>query len=293
MNLHEALTKGAFILEQKKVESPQLSCEMILAKATKQPRSAVLGAADRALTAEEEATFKNCLARRAAGEPMAYLTESIEFYSHEFGIQKGVFIPRPESELLVEKALDFLAENDDPKIGELCTGCGCIIISLIMELGDGEFFATDISNNAIKVAEYNARKHDVSKLIEFREGNMFHPYREALANNFDLLIINPPYIKSTDIAKLPSQIKDYEPHAALDGGRDGLNFYRTIIDSGAQFLAPKGAILFELDPTLVAPIRGLLQRRSNTFEEPEVFQDLAGLERAMLLRPKAKGGFGL
>ncbi len=290
MRLHEALTKGGHILQAKGVESPQLSCELILAFATKQDRSQLLGAEDRELRPDEEVAFKQLLGRRAGQEPVAYLTEQIEFYSRSFGIKKGVFIPRPETELLVSKGLEIVKDMDCPKVLDLCTGSGCVIISILLELDDGEFWGTDISENAIKVAEYNARKYGLQKDVSFREGNLFQPLRTELVNNFDLIVTNPPYIRSTEIAKLDPQVKDHQPHVSLDGGRDGLNFYRNIIDNATQLLNPSGTILMELDPTLVEPIGQLLDRKRGQFEDPQIIKDLAGMDRVMLLRPKKRGG---
>ena len=292
MNLQEALTKGVFVLEQKGIESPQLSCELILAHAMEMSRSALLGAADRVLKGAEEAQFKSLLARCAGHEPLEYLIEKVEFYSLEFRVTKGVFIPRPESETLVEKSLELLKDNDAPKVLDLCTGCGSLIIALILNLDDGEFWGTDISKNAIQVAEFNGRKHDVHRIVEFREGNLFQPLREELANNFDLIVCNPPYIRTAEIQKLPVNIREHEPHVALDGGRDGLNFFRSIIDNATQFLSPQGSVLVELDPTLVKPVEQLVARKGNMFETPQFFNDLSGKERVLLLRPKSRGGFG-
>lgn len=292
MNLHEALNKGTFILEQRNVENPQLSCELLLAKVVGMARSELLGAADRPLKAEEEGTFKQYLARRAANEPVAYLTESIEFYSINLRITKGVFIPRPETELLVDKALEFLKGFDCPKIWDLCTGCGNIIIALAKNLDDGDFWATDISENAINLTEYNLRKHDLQRDVELRMGNLLQPMRKELVNNFDLIVSNPPYIRSGEIAKLSPQIKDHEPHAALDGGRDGLNVYRNIFDNAAQMLSPRGAILMEIDPTLTKPLLDLLERKQNVFQPPVIYKDLADKDRVLMIRPKASGGFG-
>ena len=292
MNLQEALTKGVFVLEQKGIESPQLTCELILAHAAEMNRGQLLAADDRELKATEEAAFKNLLGRCAGNEPLQYLIESVGFYSLEFRVTKGVFIPRPETETLVAKALEFLKDFDAPKIADVCTGCGNILISLVLNLEDGEFWGTDISKNAIQVADFNARKHDVHRIVELREGNLFQPLRGELVNNFDLLVCNPPYIRSAEIQKLPANVRDHEPHVALDGGRDGLNFYRNLIDNGYQFISPKGAIMLELDPTLVKPIEQLLARKASIYQKPEIFNDLTGKERVMLLRPQSRGGLG-
>lgn len=278
MNLQQAIDTHTEALESRGVESPRLSAELIIANVVGMTRSQLLAADDRPLSNQEVGTIQNGITRRQKHEPVPYITEKVEFFSNTFSIQKGVFIPRPETESLVAAVLDTAREMEDPKIYDLCTGTGCIICSIALNLDDGEFWASDVSNNAIQCATANVRDHDLTNYVELREGSIIAPIRDALATDFDILVCNPPYIKTQDIAKLPTQIKDHEPVIALDGGRDGMTFIKSLLD-GAPPILKKGAFIFiEADPDLIPVIRTEIRRRSH-FTNFQIFKDLGGLDR--------------
>ncbi len=283
MNVLEAVEHCTSVLETKKVESPRLSAELLVAHATSLTRSQVLSSANRPLTNSEDSKLQAILQRRSHHEPMPYITGEVEFYSIQFSISNGVFIPRPETETLVDATLDIAKTlGDTPKIYDLCTGSGNVLISLAMNMDYGEFWGTDVSNIALQVASINVRRYELQNYVELREGPIFAPLRNALSTGFDILVSNPPYVKSNDIAKLPSQIKDFEPVIALDGGREGLTFIRSVLDGAAPILNPGAYILLEADPEQMMSIRTEVRRRR--FEDFVIHNDASGKERVCQFR---------
>ncbi len=288
MLMQEALENWVSYLETRKVESPRLSAELIVAHAISQPRANVLANPDRKLTNSEETTIEVLMRRRGKHEPIPYIIEEVEFYSIPFVIKPGIFIPRPETETLVDATLE-IAKNikEEPKIYEMGTGCGNVIIALALNMDEGEFWASDISSNAVQVANLNVRQHDLQNYVDILEGTLFSPLRKELTTEFDIIVSNPPYVKSNEIPKLSPQIKDFEPVVALDGGRDGMNFIKSILDGAAPILKPGGYILLEGDPSIMPAIRSEVQRRSY-YEDFRIHKDASGKERVAQFRTKTK-----
>ncbi|MDX9755464.1 MAG: peptide chain release factor N(5)-glutamine methyltransferase [bacterium] len=288
MNIQDALDYGTRTLVAEHVESPRLSTEVLLAHATGLSRAQVLASREE-LAPPVESQFLDLISRRARHEPVPYLTGEVEFFSIPLHITPGVLIPRPETETLVEAALAIARDlPDSPKIYDLCTGSGNIILALAMHLEDGEFWASDVSGLAIQLAAKNIRRYRLENRIRLREGPLFNPIRAELVRNFDLIVSNPPYVKSGDMNKLSPQVKDYEPRLALDGGREGMNFYQSILDHAAPLLKPGGYILLEADPTLMAPIQAAVQRK-RVFTEFSILQDAAGKDRVCQFRLRVQG----
>jgi len=288
MTIQETVDQCTSLFESRKVESPRLSAELLVAYATTLTRAQVLSQGSRPLTRPEDSRLQAAVQRRAKNEPIPYILGEVEFYSISFSIANGVFIPRPETETLVDAALALAKKlPEPPKVFDLGTGCGNIVISMALNLDDGEFWAGDISNTAIQVASNNIRKHDLQNYVDVREGARFAPLRKDLVRNFDLIVSNPPYIKTNDVAKLPPQIKDFEPVIALDGGRDGMTFIRTLIEEAAPILKPGGYVLIEADPTLMITIRTEI-RRNQIYEDFTIHKDASGLERVVQFR--VRGG---
>ena len=288
MLIQEAVDHCASYLEGKKIESSRLSAELIVGHVTSLSRTEVLSTPNRKLTNTEETNLDVAMKERGKHKPLPYITGEVEFYSIPFSISSGIFIPRPETETLVDAALDIAKEiSDAPKIYDLGTGCGNIIIALALNLDDGEFWASDISNNAVQTASLNVRRHDLQNYVEVKEGQLFSPMRKELATEFDIVVSNPPYIRSGDIPKLPPQIKDFEPHIALDGGRDGMSVIKSILDGAAPILKPGGYVLLEADPITMPSIRSEVQRRT-CYEDFKVLPDASGKDRVAQFRTKAK-----
>lgn len=284
-NVREAIEKCTEVLEIRKVENARLSADLLLQHVTGLSRTELKSNMDRSMGPNEINQLEICLARRMKHEPMPYITEHIEFYSIPFYVTKGVFIPRPETECLVDAALEVAKTitSHEPKVYELGVGTGAITISMALNMPEGEFVASDVSNTAVQVASQNVRKHELQNYIDIKEGALFTPLRTELTLDFDILVSNPPYIKSADINRLPVQIRDHEPIIALDGGRDGMTCIKSILDSAPPLLRPGGYILLEADPGLLSVIRTEVRRRSN-YTDFVIHKDLNGDDRVCQFR---------
>jgi release factor glutamine methyltransferase len=280
MNIQQAVDLATALFEERKVESPRLSAELIAAHVTRSTRTSVIARPGRSLSSSEEAEYQALADRRAKSEPVPYLIGEVEFYSITFAIVQGVFIPRPETESLVDRALEAARRFHAPKVLDLGTGCGNILIAMAHTLQAGEFHGTDISSKAIQCARQNVRDQDLVNRVTLHKGNVFQALRGCLVRDFDVVVCNPPYVKTGDIADLSPQIRDFEPHVCLDGGRDGLDFYRTFIDNVAHFLSPHGVVCLEIDPSLARPVSDLVER-GKVFDSPKVTQDQSGRDRVV------------
>lgn len=283
MTIEQAIRYCQTQLERKNVEAPRLSAELIAAHAAGISRTEALARGDKPLPPKASAILEAALARRCKNEPIPYITGAAEFYSVNLHIAPGVFIPRPETETLVDAALELLAGIDVPKIFDMGTGSGAISIALAHNLDDGEFWATDISSAAVQVAKHNVRSHSLQNYVEVREGSLFAPLRNELTKDFDLFVSNPPYVKTKDIAKLDSQIRNHEPHIALDGGRDGMTVIKSILDGVTPLLKPGGHVLIEAEPALTEPIRAEVARKRH-FDDFTVHKDASGKDRVFQFR---------
>jgi release factor glutamine methyltransferase len=241
----EAIQKSAEFLAKKGVESPRLQAELLLAHLLKMPRMKLYLNFDRVLSTAETNALREFVKRRGQREPLQHITGSTSFCGHEIGVNRHVLVPRPETEMLAELGWQFLSTiNHQPSTClDFCTGSGCIAIALAAKCPGAKIVATDISAEALVLAKENAQRNNVTERIEFRQGDGF----VALTNGsqFDLILSNPPYIPSAEIATLDPEVRDFDPRAALDGGADGLEFYQLIASQAAAFLKPGGKIMVE------------------------------------------------
>ncbi|MCK9604140.1 MAG: peptide chain release factor N(5)-glutamine methyltransferase [Candidatus Omnitrophica bacterium] len=214
------------------------------------------------------------LKRRFSGEPLQYILGKTEFMGLEFRVNPSVLIPRPETEILVEKAAEMATSL---KIMDIGTGSGCIAISLAKLLKDADIIATDISDNALEVAKENARRHGVK--INFILADLFNAV-DCVMHPVDLIISNPPYVASGEIATLQPEIS-YEPRIALDGGADGLDFYRRIINGAVDYLKKDGLLILEIGFDQSRAIADIFQR-SGKFKIIEIVKDYSNIERVMV-----------
>lgn len=217
------------------------------------------------------------------GEPLAHVLGQREFFGLNFYCDNRALIPRPETELLVENAIEHLHNCESPLIADLGTGSGCIAVSLVHALEKSVVYATDLSRNALELARQNAQRHGVANRIEFVEGQngeWTQPLvRAGFAGMFGCVVSNPPYISQSDIEELPPQIKDFEPRLALDGGGDGLSCYRDIARQCGVLLQPNGFLLAELGAGQFADVRAIFEREG--WEVAPPILDLAGHERVL------------
>jgi release factor glutamine methyltransferase len=228
------------------------------------------------------------LKRRLKGEPLEYILGHTEFMGLEFAVNSDVLIPRPDTEVLVETVLNFIANSPDcrfqkPRILELGTGSGCIAISLAKRLSEADIVATDVSQAALDVAESNAHQNSVEGNISFFLSDLFGSPRIA-AEKFDLIVSNPPYIKKNVIPALAAEIQ-HEPRLALDGGEDGLDFYRRIFRESPKHLKPGGSLILEIGFDQKEELEKILGS-SQIFEVKEIIKDYNNINRVLVLKIK-------
>jgi release factor glutamine methyltransferase len=241
----EAIQKSAEFLGKKNVESPRLQVELLLAHLLKMPRMKLYLNFERALSPAEIDSLRELVKRRGQREPLQHIVGSTSFCGFEIAVNRHALIPRPETELLAELGWNFLVTRHSSLVTALDfgTGSGCIAIALAAKCPNAKFFATDISADALALAKENAAKNKASERIEFLQGDGFAALETGA--RFDLIISNPPYIASSEIETLQPEVRDFDPRAALDGGADGLDFYRRLATEAKTFLKPGGKIMLE------------------------------------------------
>jgi len=286
------------LLESSGVESPRLDAECLLASLLGRDRLHLYAAAEERMPPPVFELYQALLGRRQAREPLAYLTRTKEFWSLSFAVTPAVLIPRPETETLVERALARLNELQAPVIADIGTGSGAIAVAVAKALPDSRLYATEISSRALDVARENAARHEVLERITFVHGDLVEPLLcLGLAHHCDLMVSNPPYVATRELAGLPAEVR-YEPLEALDGGSDGLDVHRRLINGASTLLRPGGWLALEMAPGQGPSLSRLLQEQG-AFGDIEVTPDLSGRERVIVARCTGPGsarsgvGFGL
>ena len=237
---------------------------------------------------QEQLTQLHGLVKRAAEhKPIAYLTGKREFYSIEFEITKDCLVPRPETEMLVERAIEFLRKrNGEQFICDLCTGCACVAIAIARNYANCRIVATDISDVALEVAERNVIKHGLPNRVKLLKGDLFEPIIPGLGPaKFDLIAANPPYVSEPEYEKLAKNVKDFEPGTALIAGYDGLDVIKKIIVNAGQFLKPAGALILEIGNEQGHAVSNLL-KESDFYETVNIEKDAQKLDRLAIALTK-------
>ena len=265
------------------VDSPRLTAEILLGHCLDIGRLDLYLQHDRPLESLELAKFKALIKRRCQGEPVAYITGEKGFFESEFQVQPGVLIPRPDTEVLLETAMEILGKKGaGARILEMGVGSGALIVSLAQACPGHSYFGSDISPIALDTARKNARRL-LETPIDFFQGSWLSAVSPDM--NFDLILSNPPYIPSRDIEDLALDIREYEPRLALDGGEDGLDCYRRILESAASHLAPGGVLAMEMGYDQKAGMSALADGVSG-FLPPRFIRDLAGHHRVVVLEKR-------
>jgi release factor glutamine methyltransferase len=285
--IHELLKVTSEYLKQKDIEAPRLSAEVLLAHILAFNRVQLYLRFDQPLNEEEISRYRALVKRRLNREPVQYITGSQEFWSLDFEVGPTVLIPRPESELLVETALSLyrggrIPHADQPRLLDLCTGCGALAVALAREIPDATVWASDLSENALAMARLNAAKHGVAHRIEFMTGDLFQPARERNLT-FDLIVSNPPYIRSDALEGLSPEVRLYEPRMALDGGEEGMVYIERILSVGLDCLEPGGWVLVEMDPEQTSEALRLIEQ-AGRYEEWERLKDYSRRYRIVMAR---------
>ena len=247
----------ADFLKRKGSESPRLDTEVMLAHVLGWQRVQLYTHYEDIVSDANRKAFRELVKKRAEGMPVAYLVGKKEFYSLKFEVSPAVLIPRPESEFVVVEFLSVCKSIESPRAVDVCTGSGCIALASLHEHKTARFTAIDISPDALRIARKNAAAHKLEDRIEFREGNLLAPVADE--EPFDVIVSNPPYISSGDIAGLEPGVRDYEPHLALDGGPDGLRVVDALIKQAVPLLKPGGHLILEIGSPQEQAVRQLIE----------------------------------
>ena len=271
LKLQRIYKEGSAYLESRQIPDAQIDAWYLLEYVTGISRASYYGNPEKNISEEEAKRYWEYLEKRARRIPLQHITGSQEFMGYEFLVNEHVLIPRQDTETLVEEALKVVRPG--MRVLDLCTGSGCVIVSILHNVSDVEGYAVDISKQALNVAKENARLNDVPVLFE--HSDLF----DHVTGTFDVIVSNPPYICTDEIAKLMPEVRDFEPMEALDGKEDGLYFYRRITEESVAYLKPGGYLLYEIGHDQGEAVSSYM--RENGFDEIEVIRDLAGLDRVV------------
>jgi release factor glutamine methyltransferase len=259
----EVIQRSAEFLSKKGVESPRLQVELLLAHLLQMPRMKLYLNFERLLTEPELEKLRDFVKRRANREPLQHIIGSTNFCGLDFLVNKSVSIPRPETEILAERAWNFLQQRAKEKARPVAldfgTGSGCLAVMLAKKCPAAKIHALDISSDALDVARENAMRHKAAEQIEFHQGNGFAALPAKI--EFDLIVANPPYIASNEISTLEPEVRDHDPRLALDGGADGLEFYRLLAKESRNWLAADGYLMSEFGEGQAELIRKIFEEQ--------------------------------
>jgi release factor glutamine methyltransferase len=276
-------------LTQKDVDGPRLSAELLLTHVLGLSRIELYTLFDRQVEPAKLEILRGLVKRCGEQEPVAYLVGRCEFYSLPLKITRDCLIPRPETELLVERAIEFLRKRSGTQQAlDLCTGSGCIAAAVAKSCKDCSIIATDICDKALAVAAENLSALKLTHKVKLLCGDLFDPIIAGLdAAKFDLIVSNPPYVSDAEFAKLDKNVKDYEPRGALYGGADGLDIYRRMIAGVGDFLKPDGAVMLEIGYAQGDAMRKLLES-AGLFAEVRIEKDFARNDRVAIAKRNGK-----
>lgn len=267
------------------VDSPRLSAELVLSHVLEKKRIELYTQFDSVVAKPVLDRLRDLVRRAGQHEPVAYLVGRTEFYSLQIEVCKDCLIPRPETELLVQKAIDFLRTRPGPqRVCDLCTGSGCIAVALAVNCKTANVIATDLCDKALSVAARNVHRHGLADRIRLLSGDLFDPIVPQLDDGpFDLIVSNPPYIPAAEYERLDRNVRDYEPRLALHAGADGLDVLRRIVDGADPFLKPDGALMLEIGYQQAPAVLDLI-REAGRFSAVQVEKDFQGHDRVAVAK---------
>ncbi len=272
MKICDVLKTTARRLKETGIDTADLDARLLLCKYLKKDKLYLIINSQQDIKIDEE--FENLVKRREKHEPMQYILERAEFYGLDFKVNENVLIPRPDTEILVEKTIDYIGDNPYT-ILDIGTGSGCIPIAIAKNCRNSKLYTVDISENATNLAKENARLNNVDKSITFLNMDILKNFPNL---TLDCIVSNPPYIEEDVIPTLMDDVRVYEPYIALSGGKDGLVFYRRIIQKACEVLKTGGFIAFEIGYNQATAVAELLD---NNFTDIKITKDLAGLDRVV------------
>lgn len=272
MEIRVALKEGLKYLENSEYTNPFFEVRLILSRVLNKDMSYLISHDTEELNEDILKKYFNILSRRESGEPLQYIFGETEFYGNSFYIDKNVLIPRDDTEISIEVLNKIFKENNIKSFIEIGSGSGIVSVTMANMYRDVDFTAVDISDYAIKNTLKNIKRYDLQN-IEVLKSNLF----ENITGKYDIIYSNPPYIRTDEIEKLQVEVKDYEPMSALDGGADGLYFYREIIKSAKEFLSDDGYLVFEIGHDQAKDLEDLLKDY-----KVEVIKDLSNRDRVVI-----------
>ena len=272
MTIKELLTQGTMILKNENIDGPKNKARALLEFTLKKSREHLIIYDKTEVTPKQKEEYIKNLKRLISGEPLQYIVGFQEFMKLKFIVNKDVLIPQPDTEILVEEVLKILKKIDNPVVLDLCTGSGAIAVSIAKYVPNVQILATDISKKALEIAKQNAKLNGVANNIVFVQSNLFDRIK---ADKFDVIVSNPPYIPTDEIDELPKDVQQ-EPKTALDGGKDGLDFYRKIAKQGYKMLNRQGYLALEIGYNQkedVKKIIGEQKRYVETYSKKDLCQN--------------------
>ena len=282
----QALKNFRKIFKDKGIMNPDREAEILLSYFLEMSRSEIYLNSDRVLKDIEKAQLEKKIQKRIEKIPLQYINKHQEFMGMDFLVEKGVLIPRPETEILVEEVIRKLKNykcSNSLRVADLGTGTGIIAVSIAKFIEDVIIYATDISKKSLQIALKNTQKHGCKDKIIFLQGDLFEPFMGKIKkNSLDGIISNPPYIDSHDFESLPPEIKDNEPKVALSGGIDGLDYYRKIIKKSSQYLKKNGFMALEVGFNQSKIVKELIIKGNNFNQNIEITKDYLGIERVVI-----------
>jgi len=285
MTIGEALRRAANKLKMSNIETPAFEAGVILCHVLNCDKTFIYSNSEDILDSRSAGVFSGLIDKRAERMPLQYITGKQEFMSLEFDVAPGILIPRQDTEILVEEVIQYSNSlnhnNRQIIILDIGTGSGCIGVSLAYYIQNSHVTALDISENALGIARKNAQKHNVSANMSFVLAHITTAIKEWTIPEFDIVVSNPPYIPAKDIEALQPEVKGFEPLTALDGGDDGLDFYRIIVNGSPACLKPGGLLAFEVGKGQSGDVSRLMERY---YSDIRIVKDLSGIERVVMGR---------
>lgn len=267
------------VKELQNSDTALLDARLILSKVIKKDKIFIIVNRDYKVEPNQKTEYLQLIDQRKKNKPVKYILGECDFMGLDFYIEEGVLIPRSDTEVLVQELLKYIDESQELKVCDLCTGSGAIAISLAYYRKNIKVDAVDYFEKPEKVTKINIEKHNLKERVTFIESDLLSELIKK-GKKYDILVSNPPYIKRVEIEKLMNDVKDYEPGEALDGGEDGLYFYRKIISQSKEVLVQNGILAFEIGYDQGEQVRNLME--NNNFEDVYVVKDLAGLDRVVI-----------
>lgn len=270
----EIIKESAFVLQSAEIDEPRRQASLLLAFVLEKDKTFLIAHSDYQLSEMEEEQFFQLIARRAQREPFQHIVGKQEFYGLDFIVSPDVLIPRPETEMIVENAIEILRDKKSLDFCEVGIGSGCISVSILYQIKTVSAIGLDISEKALLIAKRNAEVHHVLERLKLKKSNVFS---ELNGERFDLIVSNPPYIPAADVTVLQPEVRDFEPLQALTDGGNGFSIIEQIVNQAPKFLKPNGWLLIEIGILQAESAKEMFEK--NIWQNVDILPDLQGIPR--------------